>query len=394
MREPTAASSRLRTVIVAVSAGLLLLAATPTRADAQRPASSRGPSGRTPAAEAQAATSVARNQDGRLEIFCFCGGAGLQHAYQLSPAGPWSPFSSMGPTNGDQSPTVIANADGRLEVFVVDFDTYGIEHAWQLWPNGPWSGFIHLAGGGLGGVGSIAATRNGDGRLEVFFATCQWGDFPIHHCDAPGALHHVWQTTPGGQWDQLTFPGAYSLTSVLTAFADATGGLEAVVITGGTMTTWRQVGFSWTTTTSAYPTNNAPRLSVGRNGDGRAEIVASDVTLGVLHAYQMSPGGPWSAWTALVPGGNLDAAVVGANLDGRLEVLYRDFGVGVMHLWQEPGIGWATPAALTADISHAPIAATPDARGRLAAFFADQGGRSMATQAAANTGPWLPIQAL
>src|SRR6516162_9154956 len=43
------------------------------------------------------ASQVARNADGRLEVFCSCvsGHRGIQHTWQLWPGGPWSPWSDL-----------------------------------------------------------------------------------------------------------------------------------------------------------------------------------------------------------------------------------------------------------------------------------------------------------
>src|SRR5262245_59220619 len=82
--------------------------------------------------------------------------------------------------------TVAANADGRLEVFLVGADG-ALYHAAQT-GSAPdaWTGFTSL--GGAFAPGTVGVGRAGDGRLAIF---------------ARGADNAIWtagQTTPGGAW--------------------------------------------------------------------------------------------------------------------------------------------------------------------------------------------------
>ena len=83
------------------------------------------------------------------------------------------------------APTATRNADGRLEVFVRGTDN-ALYNRWQTAPNNGWS----ANWGNLGGVltSNIAAARNADGRLEVF----------VRGTD--NALWHRWQTAPNNGW--------------------------------------------------------------------------------------------------------------------------------------------------------------------------------------------------
>jgi hypothetical protein len=109
-------------------------------------------------------------------------------------------------------PLAIRNADGRLEVFVRGTDG-ALHHIWQLTPGGSWSGWACL-GGGLSSI--PVAVRNMDGQLEVF----------VRGTD--GALHHIWQLTPGGSWSNWSSLGGV-LTSDPFAVRNADGRLEAFV---------------------------------------------------------------------------------------------------------------------------------------------------------------------
>ena len=125
---------------------------------------------------------VARNQDGRLEVFARGTDNALWHIWQVAPNSTWSGWASLG---GVMASKVVVdnNKDGRLEVFVRGDDN-ALWHIWQTAPNNGWSGWSSL-GGIIDGnpVGS-----NMDGRLEVFTR------------GTDGALWHIWQKAPNSGW--------------------------------------------------------------------------------------------------------------------------------------------------------------------------------------------------
>jgi hypothetical protein len=61
--------------------------------------------------------AIARNADGRLEVFVRGNNGDLWHIWQTSPYHGWSNWESLG-ANFPSGPVVGQNADGRLEVFV------------------------------------------------------------------------------------------------------------------------------------------------------------------------------------------------------------------------------------------------------------------------------------
>ena len=79
---------------------------------------------------------------------------------------------------------VARNADGRLEIFAKGTDG-AVWHQWQTAPNSPFSGWASL-----GGVitSDIAVGQNADGRLEAF----------VRGTD--NAVWHRWQTAPNNGW--------------------------------------------------------------------------------------------------------------------------------------------------------------------------------------------------
>ena len=81
------------------------------------------------------------NADGRLEVFTLDEQGALWHIGQTSPEGGWSHWSSLdGPSSSQNllDSHVAKNADGRLEVFTRGKDET-VWHTWQTAPNGTWS---------------------------------------------------------------------------------------------------------------------------------------------------------------------------------------------------------------------------------------------------------------
>jgi hypothetical protein len=124
--------------------------------------------------------ALARNLDGRLELFALVDG-NVWHLYQEAPNGNWTSSQSFG-TNGVEQIAVASNKDGRLEVFALA--SGNVWHFWQTSPGGGWSPSESF---GTNGLEQIAVASNEDGRLEVFAL-------------ASGNVWHFWQTSPGGGW--------------------------------------------------------------------------------------------------------------------------------------------------------------------------------------------------
>jgi hypothetical protein len=202
--------------------------------------------GTPPLAFASGKPAVARNVDGRLEVAVLTTQNHLWHLWQTSAGGGWSGWAGFGVcrTTGDRSPVLVANRDGRLEVFVTS-PSYGenradLCHRWQTSPGAGWSGWSNR-GGDLDGFAPIAVVPNADGRLEVFGR------------NAAGVVMSSWQVTPGGGWS---------------GWVQRSG--------------------------SGYDTS----IGAARNRDGRLEAFAFRAGQ-PYHAWQISAGGGWSAWGPL-----------------------------------------------------------------------------------------------
>src|SRR5579871_542876 len=136
------------------------------------------------------APAVARNSDGRLEVFARGTDNSLRHVWQNSPEGGWSDWASLGGSLTSEL-AAAANSDGRLELFARSTDN-ALWHIWQDSAGGGWSKWASL-GGGI--TGAAAVGRNSDGRLEAFAR------------GTDGALWHIWQDSAGGGWSKWSSLG-------------------------------------------------------------------------------------------------------------------------------------------------------------------------------------------
>lgn len=147
--------------------------------------------------------AVARNLDGRLEVFGVGVGAYIWHISQQSPDGPWGSWSAI---NVRFRPGFIVgqNHDGRLEIFgfpvsatpqnsIQTDSTVPIREVStvsQLSPGGVWGTSIGLAG--TFQASKLAAGNTADGRIQIFAI------------GSNGDIWSDWQTSTGGDWSGWT----------------------------------------------------------------------------------------------------------------------------------------------------------------------------------------------
>jgi hypothetical protein len=161
--------------------------------------------------------AVALNADGRLEVFVRGSDNALYHIWQTKPAdGPWSAWSSLATPPGESitsDPAVARNLDGRLEVFAGDANGV-LWHNWQTKPaDGPWFVWTSLGTPPGGGITGNPSAVDNSGRLEVFVR------------GSDNQLYHIWQTAPGGDWSEWNWLGGV-LTSDPVAIDNVDGRLE------------------------------------------------------------------------------------------------------------------------------------------------------------------------
>ena len=169
-------------------------------------------------------SALARNEDGRLELFTKTQDGTLWHRWQSERgAGPWREWHSLGKPGGqkfgvlDIPPTVVSNTGGRLELFVLGDDS-NVWHCWQTVPNGGWSSWSPLEAPNNELTGDPAVVRNKDGRLELFAAG--------------GGIWHRRQAEPGqGPWEAWYPLGGVGQTSSFGAAVGAHADGRLVVFT-------------------------------------------------------------------------------------------------------------------------------------------------------------------
>jgi GH25 family lysozyme M1 (1,4-beta-N-acetylmuramidase) len=319
--------------------------------------------GPAPAAERLARTPqiVARNSDGRLEVFVRGTDNAIYHNWQTAPNGGWSGWWPMGGAALDQ-PVVGHNADGRLEIFWASI--YGtVWHQWQL-RGGGWSDPTMFDG--MIATDSPAVATNADGRMEIFF----------HGPD--NRILHAWQSAPNGGWTGA-WPLAEGAVSTPSVAANADGRLEVFFlgIFGTVWHTWQDPhgagGWSHETIMEGAISTSVP--SVIANSDGRLELFLHGLDNTITHTWQSAPNGGWSGVFPLT-GGILTAPTVAREHDGRLRVFYGSIYGVVFTTVQDPAGhgGWSDPVLVTGVISTAAVGVGTNQDGRLEIFARDADG--------------------
>lgn len=196
-------------------------------------------------------------------------------------------------------------------------------------PHEPFMEWQSLGGNDLRGY--PCATRNRDGRLEVFVLG---GD---------RALYHIWEKSPGGDWHGWDSLEGHDLAGPILAAANADGRLQVFVIGGdGQIYSRAQIvpNGNWAPWFSLGG-EKVRGFSVAKNADGRLEAVAVFGD-GALHdTWQLAPNGAWSGWASL-GGHDLKGPVsLAANADGRLEAFVVGGDGYVYHRWQTAPNGWS-----------------------------------------------------
>jgi hypothetical protein len=130
--------------------------------------------------------AIGQNADGRLELFVVDTNTHLFHIWQTSTADTtqWSDKTRFAGYSANQV-TVARNQDGRLEIFYVGTDD-SLYHNWQVVPNGDWIGETNVPG--YSGKQIAVAQNAGDGHLEVIWI------------DKNNVVQHSWQVVPNAGW--------------------------------------------------------------------------------------------------------------------------------------------------------------------------------------------------
>jgi metallophosphoesterase (TIGR03767 family) len=209
--------------------------------------------------------AVARNQDGRLELFGTDSAGNLWNTHQRTVSGDLVRWAMLEPGPGWQSVTAAPNQDGRIELFALDGLGNVVRRA-QTAPN--------------------SSTYGTSQRFDRSFAsaaavTDQWGGLQVYANRSDGLIDHRWQDN-------------------LNDDSDATGWL----------TPWTQIGGA------------ASRIAVETGKDGRGVLVGVTEAGTLFYRKMNHPNaqteGEWGGELEL--DGLLESVEMALNADGRLVI--------------------------------------------------------------------------
>lgn len=262
---------------------------------------------------------VAQNADGRMEVFMAGRDNALYHASQTQPSNGWSDWKSLGgerlyDPRWPYNPIVALNVDGRLEIFVLGRDN-ALHHKWQTTPGGDWSEWKSM--GGDWHVGPVVSQRK-DGRLGVFMI------------GTDHAMYHKWQDHDHKRWSE-----------------------------------WECLGGKW----PYDPNNYLYNPIVAQNCDGWLEIFMVGTDHALYHKRELGPGSQWTEWESF-SGAWLYNPVVEVNEDGRLEIFAVGRDSAIWHKWQNVGDwqGWSDNWESLGGKTMGNLVVASNADGRLEVF--------------------------
>jgi hypothetical protein len=138
---------------------------------------------------------AAANEDGRQELFLVGDNMGHWHIWQTAPNNGWNCWRDE-EHHAHDSIAVARNADGRLEVFLSSNGV--VSHSFQSSPNNGWDEWMNFESPEGKRMRSLAVESHRDGRL-VLFARDE---------DDEGDFWYIQQTEPGGNtWTSWTSLG-------------------------------------------------------------------------------------------------------------------------------------------------------------------------------------------
>ena len=258
--------------------------------------------------------SVARNQDGRLEVFYVGTNDAIYHNYQTAPNNGWSGEQALG--GSAKQITVGQNQDGRLEVFYVGTND-AIYHNYQTAPNNGWSGEQALGGSAK----QIAVGQNQDGRLEIFYVGTN------------DAIYHNYQTAPNNDNSWSGEQALAGSAKQITVGRNQDGRLEIFYVgTNDAIYHNYQTAPNNGWSGEQALGGSAKQITVGQNQDGRLEVFYVGTNDAIYHNYQTAPNNGWNGEVPL--GGSARQIVVIQNQDGRLEVFYVGTDTAIYHNYQ------------------------------------------------------------
>jgi subtilisin family serine protease len=277
--------------------------------------------------------ALARQPDGRLELFGVANDGRLLHEPQQTAGGPFGNDWLQAVAKGWFAVAAETNVDGRLELAAAT-TTDSVFRRQQATRNAnSWFNWRQLDGR----LTSIAIAPNADGRLEMF-GTNRQGQVFYRRQTAVNSTD--WQP-----WKEFPLDKFAGFMNSVTAATDANGRIVVVgitdegdVVVGGQTTANRDDTDLWLRFETTVTGVKMVEVAVARRADGRLDLVGVS-GVSTWHTTQKQPGGiAWNLWSPITPG---DAVVFGvhvaveANLDGRLTTVVVDMNGIVWQATQE-----------------------------------------------------------
>jgi hypothetical protein len=293
---------------------------------------------------------AAIHQNGRVMVFGVSENSSVLLRQSLSEAtGEWEAVGSLGGIH-TSPPAVIANADGRIEVFARGSDN-ALYHKWQVSVGSSFSDWESLGGWH---TSPPAVGRNADGKIEVF---------------AVGTGHALYrrtqQATGWGGWQNL---GGSLSDDAPAVIKNSAGQLEifAIGTDGRLYRAVQSAAGSFGSFVALGGSHTGPVIA-SRNIDGRLEVFTRSGGQ-IFHTWQSSPGGSFGAGAGMGGSSSFPPAV-GCNADGRLEIFIHGSDHMLYHKWQlTAGSAWSDWFCLGGQMAGAPVVQS-DGVGRLRVFF-------------------------
>ena len=132
-------------------------------------------------------------------MFAIGADAKVYRIAQKTSGGGWTDWEPLG---GEAMRISVArNADGRFEIFVVGSD-HNLWHIWETQPGSTWSNWEKLGiASSATKVKELSATVSHDGRLHVFYTS----EFTDANGSVTRNLQYKSQAAAGGAWNQAVF---------------------------------------------------------------------------------------------------------------------------------------------------------------------------------------------
>ena len=240
--------------------------------------------------KADTSPAVARNSDGRLQVFVVGTNNQLYYKTQSSPnSNTWSPaWTSLGGgLRANTDPIGIANNDGTLQVFVVGTNNQ-LYYKTQSSPNSnTWSPAWTSLGGGIKADTSPAVARNSDGRLQVFIVgTNNQLQYRAQTAAGSSTWSPAWTSLGGGLRANTDPIGIANNDGTLQVFVVGTNNqLYYKTQSSPNSNTWSP---AWTSLGGGIKADTSP--AVARNNDGRLQTFVIGTNNALYYKTQTAAG--------------------------------------------------------------------------------------------------------